>query len=109
MYTGGYEEYFECVGRTEAHKCVFDFLDYNYAWLFDQEGMDKLVMLVSGLIYEIDQNDVDREFAFNTWLAIQDFSTGEYDDLFRPQDLELVKRDVNKLIDFFSLHPELKG
>ena len=54
-----------------------------------------------------DEDPVD--LAYNTWLALKDFSTGNYDDLFTPEDLVLVKQDIKTLYDYFDEHPLLKG
>ena len=80
---------------------------------FDEEGMDKFIMLVSGMLWAIEHDgiadDDPESLAYNTWLALKDFSTGNYDDLFTPEDLILVKQDVKTLYDYFDKHPLLKG
>ena len=35
------------------------------------------------------------------------FESGEYDDLFTPEDLVLLKKDIKKIKDYLSEHPEL--
>ena len=79
---------------------------------FDEEGMDKFIMLVSGMLWAIEHggiaDDDPEDLAYNTWLALKDFSTGNYDDLFIPEDLVLVKQDVKTLYDYFDKHPLLK-
>lgn len=80
---------------------------------FDEEGMDKFIMLVSGMLWAIEHGGIFDEdpvdLAYNTWLALKDFSTGNYDDLFTPEDLVLVKQDIKTLYDYFDEHPLLKG
>ena len=80
---------------------------------FDEEGMDKFIMLVSGMLWAIEHggiaDDDPEDLAYNTWLALKDFSTGNYDDLFTPEDLVLVKQDIKTLYDYFDEHPLLKG
>ena len=80
---------------------------------FDEEGMDKFIMLVSGMLWAIEHggiaDDDPEDLAYNVWLALKDFSTGNYDDLFTPEDLILVKQDVKTLYDYFDKHPLLKG
>lgn len=79
---------------------------------FDEEGMDKFIMLVSGMLWAIEHggiaDDDPEDLAYNVWLALKDFSTGNYDDLFTPEDLILVKQDVKTLYDYFDKHPLLK-
>lgn len=80
---------------------------------FDEEGMDKFIMLVSGMLWAIEHggiaDDDPEDLAYNVWLALKDFSTGNYDDLFTPEDLILVKQDVKTLYNYFDKHPLLKG
>ncbi len=80
---------------------------------FDEEGMDKLVLLISGMLWAIEHggiaDDDPENLAYNVWFALEDFSTGDYDDLFTPEDLVLLKQDVKTLYDYFDKHPSLKG
>lgn len=80
---------------------------------FDEEGMDKFIILVSGMLWAIEQGGIADDdpvsLAYNVWDALKDFSTGNYDDLFTPEDLVLIKKDVKTLYDYFDKHPALKG
>lgn len=79
----------------------------------DDEGMDKFIVLVAGMLWAIDNggisDDDPADIAYNTWDVLKDFSTGNYDDLFTPEDLVLIKKDVATLYDYFDKHPALKG
>jgi hypothetical protein len=80
---------------------------------FDEETMDKLLMLITGMLWTIERggiaDDDPEHLAYNAWYALKDFSTGEFDDLFTPEDLILIKQDVKTLFDYFDEHPSLKG
>ena len=99
-------------GPRPADKAVVGTLMTFYAEEFDEETMEKFIMLVSGMLWAIEHggiaDDDPVDLAYNTWLVLKDFSTGDYDDLFTPEDLVLVKRDVKTLYDYFDAHPSLK-
>ncbi len=96
-----------------ADKTVRGTLMTFYPEDFDEEGMDKLIMLISGMQWAIANggiaDDDPESLAYNVWYAIEDFSTGNYDDLFTPEDLKLVKQDIKLLYDYFDENPSLKG
>ena len=114
-YIRDYDEIYEHFIRNKEDitKCVHAVCASLYAEDFDEEGMDKLVMLVSGMLWSIEHDalpdDDPESLAYNTWFAIEDFSTGNYDDLFLPDDLVMLKKDVQTLYDYFEAHPSLKG
>ena len=99
--------------RLTPDVCVRNWIDYNFVYDFDECGMERLVMLVAGMLYCIDNGGVADDdpvaLAYNVWLDIQDFNTGEFDDLFRPDDLKELKADIKKIMDYFDQHPKLKG
>ena len=68
----------------------------------NEHGMTKFALVLSGLLYMIKKNEVHRKHAFEVLWDILDFETGEYDDLFTPEDLELIKTDVKKVMDFIK-------
>lgn len=93
--------------------CVRNWINYDSINDFDECGMERLVMLIAGMLFCMDNggisDDDPAELAYNTWLAIQDFSTGEFDALFRPGDLADLKADIRKINEYFDQHPKLKG
>lgn len=99
--------------RLTPDVCVRNWIDYDCVYDFDECGMERLVMLVAGMLFCMENggvpDDDPADLAYNTWLAIQDFSTGEFDDLFRPDDLAALKADIAKINGYFDQHPKLKG
>ena len=79
----------------------------------DDEGMDKFIVLAAGMQWAIDNggisDDDPADIAYNTWDVLKDFLTGNYDDLFTPEDLMLIQKDVATLYDCFDKHPAPKG
>ena len=114
FYTDEYDRVLRENAQEEApDKTVRGTLMTFYAEEFDEETMEKLIMLISGMLWAIEHggiaDDDPESLAYNVWLAIKDFSTGDYDDLFTPEDLVLVKQDIRTLLDYFDAHPSLKG
>ena len=107
----------ECKDLLHTFGCSSDVCVKNCLYenepVTSESGMDYLVMLVAGMLFCIENggiaDDDPVDLAYNTWLAIQDFNTGEFDDLFRPDDLEELKADIKKIMDYFDQHPKLKG
>lgn len=111
FYFRHYDEMHEL--RDKADECIRCSVAFYFPEDFDEEGMDKFIILVSGMLWAIEHGGVEdddpKDLAYNVWLALEDFSTGSYDDLFTPEDLVLVKQDVKTLYDYFDEHPLLKG
>lgn len=80
---------------------------YKFETYMDENGMDKFVAMLSGMLFMIEHNDVEPDQAYGTNYDINDFETGEYDDLFTPEDLELIKADIKIIKDYLARHPEL--
>ncbi|MGN0648952.1 MAG: hypothetical protein ACI4KM_00805 [Oscillospiraceae bacterium] len=93
--------------------CVKNWIEYDSLNLFDECGMERLIMLVAGMLFCIENggiaDDDPVDLAYNAWLAIQDFKTGEFDDLFTPDDLIELKNDIARIDEYFDAHPKLKG
>ena len=75
--------------------------------LMDENGMDKFVAMLSGMLFMIEHNDVESDQAFGTMWDINDFESGQYDDLFTAKDLTIIKADIKKIKDYLSEHQEL--
>ena len=93
--------------------CVRNWIDYYLDLMFDEFGMQRLVMLIAGMLFCIENggipDDDPADLAYTTWYDLQDFCTGNYDDLFRPNDLADIEQDVKFLLDYYDEHPALKG
>ncbi len=73
----------------------------------DENGMDKFVAMIAGMLFMMEHNDVEPAQAQGTLIDIQDFESGDYDDLFTPEDLILIKKDIKLIKDYIAEHPEL--
>ncbi|MDE6658601.1 MAG: hypothetical protein K2K01_00615 [Eubacterium sp.] len=78
-------------------------LDYD----MEENGMGKFVAMIAGMLFMMEHNEVEADQAYGTNYDINDFETGEYDDLFTPEDLELIRADIKVIKDYLSKHPEL--
>lgn len=73
----------------------------------DENGMEKFVAMICGMLFQIEHNNVEPKLAHGTNLDIRDFETGNYDDLFTETDLKLLKADIETVKHYLSKHPEL--
>ena len=81
------------------------FIDNEY--YMDENGMEKFIKMLSGMLFQISKNDVETDLAYGTYHDIKDFETGEYDDLFTPEDLELIRADIKIIKEYLAEHPKL--
>lgn len=81
------------------------FCDMEYD--MDENAMEKFVLMITGMLFQIDKGVVEADLAYGTNYDISDFKTGKYDDLFTPEDLKLLKADIKTIEDYLSNHPEL--
>ncbi|MBQ2942605.1 MAG: hypothetical protein IJD97_10265 [Clostridia bacterium] len=106
-YSGfSFEDYEEMMEELRTPFTTFNVVKtaYHEDWEDDmnEHGMTKFALVLSGLLYMIEKNEVHRKHAFEVLWDILDFETGEYDDLFTPEDLKLIKADVKKVMDFIN-------
>ena len=80
---------------------------YKMEHEMNQNGMEKLIAMVHGMLFMMEHNDVEPDQAYGTMYDIRDFETGEYDDLFDEEDLRLLKADIKLVKDYVAKHPEL--
>ena len=79
---------------------------YGFEESMDENGMDKFVAMLAGMLFMIEHDDVENDQAYGTNWDINDFETGKYDDLFNAEDLSLIKKDIEIIKDYLSKHPE---
>lgn len=79
----------------------------EHEYYMNKNGVQKFVIMLIGLLFQIQKDEVDPDLAFGTNYDVNDFETGEYDYLFTPVDLELIKKDVSTIKDYLEKHPEL--
>ena len=88
-------------------QCVNGTYYYMLEEIMNQNGMEKLIAMVHGMLFMIEHNDVEPDQAYGTMYDIRDFETGEYDDLFSEEDLRQLKADIQIVKDYVAKHPEL--
>ena len=80
---------------------------YVFEERMNENGMEKLTLMIAGMLYQMEKCDVDPDQAYGTNWDTEDFETGNYDDLFTEDDLLLIRNDIAKIKEYLSLHPEL--
>lgn len=105
LYFNSFNQFLEadCTVRQAVNGHYYHGIDY----LMDENGMDKFVAMLAGMLFMIEHDDVESDQAFGTNWDINDFESGEYDDLFTAEDLKLIKADIKIIKDYLSEHPEL--
>ena len=88
-------------------QCVNGTYYYMMEEIMNQNGMEKLIAMVHGMLFMIEHDDVEKDQAYGTMYDIRDFETGEYDDLFSEEDLRQLKADIQIVKDYVAKHPEL--
>lgn len=105
MYYRTFNQYLK-EGCTIA-QCVNGLYYHHIDYLMDENGMDKFVAMILGMLFMIQHNDVEPDQAYGTNLDIQDFETGEYDDLFTSEDLTLIRKDIEVIKTYLAQNPQL--
>lgn len=106
------EIYYRCFNEYIEEGCTVQQAVNGYYYhcidnLMDENGMDKFVAMLVGMLFMIEHNDVESNQAYGTSWDINDFETGDYDDLFTAEDLKLIKSDIETIKKYLSEHPEL--
>lgn len=81
------------------------FNDFDYD--IQPNGMEKFVLMVVGMIFQMKHDDIDPVLAETVAIDIGDFDTGNYDGLFPEEDLKLIKADIEEIRSYLKTHPEL--
>lgn len=74
---------------------------------FGINGMNKFVFVISCMLFMMDHDTMDDEIAFEVKWDIMDFETGNYDDMFTPEELVYLKADIRKINAYLAEHPHL--
>ena len=78
-----------------------------YDDMIEENGMDRLAIIVIAFIYEMEHNDVDSDLAYAVNWHIEDFENGDYESLFEKEDLRLLKEDIKRIKEYLKEHPEV--
>ena len=65
------------------------------------------VAMLAGMLFMIENNDVEADQAYGTNYDIKDFESGEYDDFFTSEDLKLIKEDIRNIKEYLSKNQHL--
>ena len=109
-YSEAKEYYLEDLNRrkkeTSATGCV-NWLMEDYYQSMCANGMEKFVIVLVSMLFLIDNKSVDADTAYGAKWDILDFETGEYDSLFTPEDLILIRRDIEMINRFLDANPQM--
>ena len=67
-------------------------------------GMEKFYFILAGILWQIENNVVDPELAYEAYLDLEDFNTNKYDSLILKSELKIVKQDAKKVYDYIIKH-----
>lgn len=99
----------KCVTTWSVVSAIFRFFTDE----LDECGMDRFVLLLSGMLWAIENGGITEDdpdnLAYNAWFTLNEFKSGEFDDLFTPEDLMLIKKDLEMVFAYYDEHPVLKG
>ena len=79
----------------------------EYEILFEDNYLDKFIFLIACMLFMMDHDTMDEEIAFEVKWDIMDFETGNYDDMFTPEELVYLKADIRKINAYLDEHPHL--
>jgi hypothetical protein len=82
-------------------------MDFFFEGYIEENGMKRVALVIMAFLYEIEHGEVDADLAKAVKWHIEDFETGEYDDLFPEEDLKALKEDMQTAKDYIEAHPEL--
>lgn len=100
MYYRTFNQYLKegCTVRQCVNGLYYHHIDY----IMDENGMNKFVAMLIGMLFMIEHDEVESDQAYGTNLDIQDFETGEYDDLFTKEDLSLIRADIETIKPYLN-------
>lgn len=106
-YSDAKEMHFQSFNQFLAEGCtvrqaVNGHYYYGYSLGMNENGMGKFVAMLAGMLFMIQHNDIEDDQAYGINLDIQDFETGEYDDLFTAEDLVLIREDITTIKKYLS-------
>ena len=108
------EEMLALLSRESTHISDAQSAWESVRWLVREDGtvfgdndMDKFIFLIACMLFMIHHDTTDEEIAFEVKWDIMDFETGDYDDMFTPEELVYLKADIRKINAYLDEHPHL--
>ena len=78
-----------------------------YDDMIEENGMDRVVIMVIAFIYVMEHDDVNSDLAYAVNWHIEDFENGDYESLFEKEDLRLLKEDIARIKEYLKKHTEM--
>lgn len=97
--------YFRDEDYTIIPRALWTYNELEYG--MDENGMFKFIALIAGMLCMIEEDEVFTDVVYGLNWDIHDFETGNYDDLFTPEDLVMIKKDIAVIKEYIEKHPEL--
>lgn len=69
-------------------------INYFFNEHIEENGMDRLVLIICASLYEIERGKIDPNLATTVKECIEAFESGKYDNLFKAEALSLVRKDI---------------
>ncbi len=82
-------------------------LEWLYEDLLAENGMERLALIIAAFLYQMSHNEIDPLMACAVNWHIEDFEKGDYESLFKDDDLKHIKSDIAIIKDYLSEHPEV--
>lgn len=99
-----FDQFVDDCGCSDAiNHTIFNFLDDE----MNENGMTKAINNIVSVLYLMKYSVLDNVICYDAYCDIKDLETGDYDALFKPDDLELIKKDIATIKDYIAKHPEL--
>ena len=88
--------------KTTFSKAVTHYYKGTQYDILVENGLHKFYLMLIASITAIELNDFDEEFAFEVWSILSDFNLLEYDSLVRPDELSIIKKDIQTVYDYIK-------
>lgn len=109
-YTETKECFLDDLNRKKQEVSVIGCVNWlmeDYSQSMDANGMEKFVIVLASMLFMIENESVDSDTAYGAKWDILDFETGQYDHLFKPEDLTLIRKDIKTINCYLNANPEL--
>ena len=83
-------------------KAVNGTLYYHYDGSAEENGMDRVALVVCGFLFEMEHDDIDPWLARTVNWHIEDFENGDYRDLFQEECYQQLTDDMAKIKEFLK-------
>ena len=109
-YTETKECFLDDLNRKKQEVSVIGCVNWlmeDYSQSMDANGMEKFVIVLASMLFMIENESVDSDTAYGAKWDILDFETGQYDHLFKPEDLTLIRKDIKTINCYLNANHKL--